>query len=100
MNTESEITVDHPLNTPEAADQARSALVVTERDAQRGDVPRRDVWVVVTSSYRLDVDPATPEGRRRAEAVVVGRLDAALAGVEASSTVVGVRTALDGKAPD
>lgn len=91
--------MNYPLDAPETADKARSALVVAERDARRGEAGR-DVWVVVTSAYRVDVDPATPEGRRRAEAVAAGRLDLALAGVEASWTEVGVRTALDSKAPD
>jgi hypothetical protein len=86
--------MDRHLDAPETVDKARSALAVTGRDARRG-VGNRDVWVVVTSSYRLDVDPATTEGRRRGRAVAAGRLDAALAGVEPSHTEVGVRTALD-----
>lgn len=79
-----------------AADEGRAQLVLADRGASRGTVPR-DVWLIVTTSYRLDVDPASPGGRDRRDAVSRGDVETAARLGEARYRVADFRTALDAR---
>lgn len=68
--------IEPTTDAARAAGEGRAALVLADRGADRGQAPR-DVWLVVTISYRLDVDPVSPGGRDRRDAVARGDAEAA-----------------------
>lgn len=72
------------------AQRARSAIAAARNNAKKSKGTSH-VWVVVTSSYMVNIDPDTEAGILAAQRLASGDVAAAIDGISPSHTEVGFR---------